>query len=120
MVLKAYSDQLLREHGGLALHFILRELGLAENGQFRAHGPLLSFRVRLAVGTTTMELFRSLIHSFDNSDELVRSRDDNDNGALPIHVACGLGVRVDVLRILVELDPSTLRLHNSTCASSLW
>jgi len=124
MLLKAYRDQLLlttRENHNncLAFHTIIRQLVVVDcfkNRHFQAHAPLHPFRVQLAVGTLTMGLFRTLIESFDNSNELIRSRDNNDNGALPIHVACVLGVKVDILRILVELDPSTLRLPNATGA----
>lgn len=60
-----------------------------------------------------MGWFDTLLRSFD-TDELIRSRDNASNGALPIHVAYSLGAPVDVLRILVDMDSTTLHISDNT------
>jgi len=69
------------------------------------------------IGTVPVGYLRTFLQSFDA--EMISNRDNTDNGALPIHVACARGAPSEVLTILVELDPSTLQIPDSTGATPL-
>ena len=56
--------------------------------------------------------FRTLLHSLDT--EMIRSRDDS--GKLPIHIACQTNAPVEVLAMLIEMDPATLPITDRTGA----
>ena len=78
------------------------------------HPPLLPLRVRLPVGKLTIHNFRTLLHSLETGS--IRQRDDS--GKLPIHIACQTNAPVEVLAVLIEIDPATLHIADH-CSGNL-
>jgi len=115
ILLAAYRDRLVAQYGTLAYHTILREAVCEDFTQDREfHTPLHPLRIRLAVSTLSMGWFDTLLRSFD-ANELIRSCDTANNGALPIHLACSLGpFEPEILGVLVDLDPTTLHISDNT------
>ena len=111
LLIQMYSSRLSRENEGqLALHTLL---GNAEYSFDRferdgdwGHPPLHPLRVKLQLGSLKWKHLRTLFLSVD--EELLRRRDDN--GKLPIHIACQTNAPLDVLVALVERDPATLHM----------
>jgi len=115
VLLTAYKVQLVARDGLLVLHAILREAIYLQMPRGRSfHAPLHPLGVRLPFGTLGFSQFWVWLRSFDAN--LIQSRDNNDNGALPIHVASGNGAPSEVLRILVDLDPASLHIPDHTGA----
>lgn len=109
---------MLLRHGSLAIHAILRVavyVNATQDKDFRI--PLHPFNVETDVGTVTGGYYRTFLQSFDA--EMLAYPDHTDNGALPIHVACAQGVPSEILSILVEMDPATLQISDSTGALPL-
>jgi len=107
------------QDGALAIHNILRTAvywNFTQDESF--HVPLHPLRVEFPdFGTLTVRQLRTFLQSFP--PDFFRSRDHGNNGTLPIHVACAQGASLDILRILVELDPTTLQIPDSTGATPL-
>lgn len=113
LLLASYTNQLVTQHGPLMFHAILRSveyLDATQDESFQV--PLHPLAVRLPVASTslTFEYFWNWFRTFDL--EMIGNRDFN--GDLPIHVACAHGTKVEVLRILIGLDPATLHYQNNT------
>jgi len=113
LLLEAYKNHLMAQHGPLALHAVLRSVEYLDfTNVENFHVPLHPLRVRMPAASTalTFECFWNWLRTFDL--EMIGSPDNN--GDLPIHVACALGAKAEVLRILVGLDPATLHHENNT------
>ena len=108
--LQAYGNNVTQDFGRLALHAILHIVvySFFENVHF--HPPLLPLRIRLPLGNLTIQHFRTLFHFLDA--EVIRNRDESGN--LPIHIACEENAQVEVLSMLVEMDPATLHIADHT------
>lgn len=111
LLIAAYVDQLQADHGKQAVHAILRAAVYEDSTQERGFRvPLHPLAVRLPVGTLPFHVFRYLLQSLDPS--LIWSVDP-DNGSLPIHRAARQNAPLDILRLLVELGPASLRHINN-------
>ena len=103
LLLAMYASKLTADHGRLALHELLKvaKYSFAESEDL--HPPLL---VGIPLGTLKMTHWRTLLHSFDM--ELTRNRDDE--GKLPIHIACRAYAPDDeVFAMLIELHCASNR-----------
>ena len=111
-LLEMYGSKWTIDYGRLALHAILdaAEYSFDEDDGF--HPPLNPLRIILPLGKLTVKHWRTLIHSLDNTEQMIRSRDDT--GMMPIHVACLNAPPVEVLAVFVELDPTTLHMADNT------
>jgi ankyrin repeat protein len=109
-LLEMYCSVLTRDPGRLALHVLLRvtEYSFHEDEFF--HPPRNPLQIHLPLGKLTLKHWRTLLHILDT--ELIHSRDDR--GKLPIHIACQTKAPVEVLAMLVELDPTTLQLADGS------
>ena len=122
LLIERYSDKLTQEHGRLALHAILgaADCSFAEARGF--HPPQNPLRIRLPLGTLSLQHFHTLVSTLDV--EQIRNR--GEIGKLPIHMACQANAPVEVLSMLVEMDPTTLQIADysgslpihSLCGSS--
>ena len=124
-LLEQYGNKLTQDFGRRAIHAILGaakySYSFDEDDEF--HPPLNPLRIRLPLGELTLDHFDMLLHSLDT--DLIRNRDDS--GMLPIHVACRANAPVEVLFVLVEMDPATLQIADhkgalpihSLCSSSV-
>ena len=110
-----YNNRLSQGHEAhLALHGILRIAEYSfynfETDGDRVHPPLHPLRVKIPLGNVDWKYMRTLLLSVD--EELLRRRDDN--GRLPIHIACQTNAPVEVLATLVERDTATLLMADYT------
>ena len=114
-LIEIYSNKLTEVHGRLTIHAILwaAEYLFAEDDEF--HSPLNPLRIHLPLGKLTLQHFRALLSTLDA--ELIRTRDDN--GKLPIHIACQNKAPVEVLALFVEIDPATLQIADRNGALPL-
>ena len=97
LLIQMYSHRLSQSNlNRLAIHELLR---FAEYSYTHGH-------VKIQLGFLDCKHLRTLFLSVDA--ELFRIRDDL--GRLPIHVACQTNAPVEVLAVLVELDPTTLHM----------
>ena len=103
---EVFCDKMTQDHGRLALHAILGPAKfLFEDEYF--HPPLnLHLQIKVHLGMLSLENLHTLLHTLDT--ELIRNRDDI--GKLPIHIACQANAPVEVLSMLVEIDPATLQI----------
>ena len=110
LLLELYGNKMTEEHGGVTLHAFLTfaEYSFAETEAF--HPPLNPLRIILPLGKLTLKHLRTLLSTLDT--ELIRHRDDN--GKLPIHIACQADPPVEILAVLVELDSATLHIADNT------
>jgi ankyrin repeat protein len=106
LLLQSYRNKMTQDCGRFALHVSLKvaQYSFPENRAF--HPPLNPLQIRVPLGTLTVEHWRTLFQSLDM--ELIGNRDDN--GKLPIHIACQTNAPVEVLSLLVDLDPTTLQV----------
>ena len=114
-LLEICCSKMTRDHGRLALHSLLSdtEYSFPEDSFFRP--PRNPLHIRSPLGTLKLKHWRILFHTLDT--ELIRSRDDN--GKLPIHIACGTNAPFEVLAMLVELDSATLQIPDYSGALPL-
>ena len=114
-LIEMYGNQMMADHGRLALHEILTaaKYSYPENRPFRS--PLNPLRIQLPLGTLAMQHWRTLFQVLDM--ELIGNRDDE--GKLPIHIACRKNAPMEVLSVLVELDPAMLQISDYTGALPL-
>ena len=84
LLLEIFGNKMTQEHGRLTLHELLKvaEYSFAETEDL--YPPPNTLRICIPLGTLTLTHWRTLVQSFDM--ELIRNRDDN--GKLPIHIAC--------------------------------
>ena len=95
-LLRAYVEKVTAREGLQAIHSILQA---ATFSYVAPHPPLvLSLQVQLPLGKLTLNQFQALLQLFPAN--CFRSG-DND-GALPLHIACQVGAPVDILRLLVQ------------------
>ena len=114
-LLQVYINRLSQGHEAhLALHGLLRiaeySFDKFETDGHRVHPPLHPLRVKIPLGNVDWKYMRTLLLSVD--EELLRRRDDN--GRLPIHIACQTNAPVEVLATLVERDTATLLMADYT------
>jgi ankyrin repeat protein len=109
------GNKMTLDHGRLALHAILgaAEYSHAEDNGF--HPPLNNLQVRLPLGKLELYHFHTLLHYLDF--DVIRSQDDS--GKLPIHIACRNKAPVEVLALILELDPATLQIADRSGALPL-
>ena len=107
-----FVEKLAQEHGRLALHAILgaTEYRYAKFKGF--HPPMYPYEFCVPLGKLRPEQLRTLLHSLNI--ELIRNRDAS--GMLPIHIACQANAPVEVLPLLVDMDPATLQIADHTGA----
>ena len=103
-LLHLYGYNATRDYGRLALHSILR------SAEYQFHAPLIAPLIISPLGTLTVQHLRTLLHSLDM--DVICNRDDS--GKLPIHIACEANAPVEVLTLLVKMDPATLQIADHT------
>jgi ankyrin repeat protein len=113
--LEIYGNKMTQDHGRLALHAILGAAEYSYAGGRGFHPPLNPLQIRLPLGKLTLKHFRTLLHTLDT--ELIRNRDGS--GKLPIHIACQNKAPVEVLALIMELDPTTLHVADHAGALPL-
>ena len=74
-----------------------------------------NLRIGLPLGTLQLRNFRTLLHSLDT--ESTRNRDES--GKLPVHIACRKKAPVEILALIVEQDAATLHMTDYTGALPL-
>ena len=114
--LETYCNKMTQDHGRSTLHAILdaAEYTYLESEAF--HPPLKPLlRIRLPLGKLALNYFRTMLSTLDT--DLIRNRDEN--GKLPIHLACRTNAPVEVLSMLVEIDPATLHIADHAGALPL-
>ena len=119
LLIECYGNKLTQEHGRLALHAVIAaaEYSFIEDDEtyygFVPHpNPL---QIHLPLGKLTSQHFRTLLSIL--GIESIRTRDDN--GKLPIHIACQNKAPVEVLALIVEHDVVTLHVADNTGALPL-
>jgi hypothetical protein len=95
-----------------SLHVILAAAKYSLDKDDEFHPPRNPLRIRLPLGKLTLQHFRMLLRSLNI--ESIRNHDDN--GKLPIHIACQANAPVEVLSMLVEMDSATLQIADHTGA----
>ena len=113
--LEIYGNKLIQDHDRLALPVLLNatEYAFPEDRFF--HPPRNPLQICLPLGKLILSQWRILFHTLDT--ELIHNRDDE--GKLPIHIACRKNAPVEVLSMIVEVDPATLHIPDSTGALPL-
>ena len=111
-----YGRKLTQDHGCLAFHEILGNAEYTFIHIDKFHPPLKPLQqIRLPLGKLTLNYFRTLLSAIDTN--LIRNRDEN--GKLPIHIACRNNAPVEVLAMLVENDAATLHIADNAGALPL-
>ena len=115
-LLQLYGTKVTRDHGRLALHAILRSAKysfVADDDYDDWHPPLTAsvVQIRLPLGTLTPAQLPALLLQYLDTD-LIRKREKS--GQLPVHLACEANAPVEVLTLLVEMDPVTLHIADLT------
>ena len=112
-LLEIYCSKITQGHGPLALHAILGAAHYVFVEKKGFHPPLKPLiQIRLPLGNLSLQYFRNLLSSLDTN--LIRNRDEN--GKLPVHIACQNNARVEVLAMLIEIDAATLHIADHTGA----
>ena len=106
-LLEGYCWKMAQNAGRLILHAILwaAKYSFAEDKSFQP--PLNPLQIILPLGKLQLKHWRTLLDIFWGTD-FVQSRDAN--GKLPLHIACRTNAPVEVLAVLVDLDPATLQM----------
>lgn len=104
-LLQRYGEKVTERQGLHSLHYILQAATYSSMGA-------LSPRMQLPLGKLAMDNFQALVQ-FVPADS-IRTRDDNNEGGLPLHIAGGIGAPVELVRILVLLHPPALRTRDFT------
>ena len=108
--IELYANKLTAGHGQLAIHALLRtaKYSFPENRAF--HPPLSPpIQIHTPMGKLTLKHWRTLLQALGMN--LIRNRDDN--GKLPIHIACRTKAPVEVLALLSEEDSASLHVADS-------
>jgi hypothetical protein len=114
-LIECYGKTLTQKHDCLALHAILGAAAYSFIEKWDVRPPLNPLRIKLPLGKLALHHFRILISTLDA--ELIRNRDEF--GKLPIHIACREKAPLEVLAVLVEIDPVTLHMADYTGALPL-
>ena len=69
------------------------------------HAQALSLQVQLPLGKLTLDHFQTLFQLFPANS----FRSGDNDGALPLHIACQLGAPVEILRLLVQKYAAALQ-----------
>ena len=103
LLLQLYKDNIATQEGDFGLHYILRT-ALYDNG-----------RIVLPLGTLDVEHMSLLLTLFVAEREKVNPIATADQtGDFPLHIACRqTKIPIDVVRFLVEHDPTTVRQRDS-------
>jgi len=104
-LIEAYAAKLFEREGPQAIHSIL-QAATYSFGLKPIFSSQQQWLVHLPLGKLTVDQFLTLLRSLPNDG--IRHR--NNNGALPLHVACRRGAPVEILRPLLELNPAALQL----------
>ena len=100
-LLHAFTDKVSARDGLQAIHSILQSATF-----LAAHPPwALSLQVQLPLGKLTLDHFQSLLQLFPANS--FHSRDNE--GDLPLHVACRVGAPIEILRLLVQKYAAALQ-----------
>ena len=110
--LQLYGNKMTRDHGRLTLHAILCSAVYSyDDDDDDWHPPLNPLRIILPLGKLASGHLRSLLHYLNTlGTEMIR----DDSGNLPIHISCESNAPVEILSLLVEMDPATLHIADST------
>jgi len=100
-LLEQYKGKIWEREGRLSLHAILNEsTNLGDNN------------IHLPIGTVTVDELLALLVSIHSQDtDMIRTQDENR--ALPLHLACRSNAPMQVLCFLVGQDTSTLHMMDS-------
>ena len=111
-LLQLYGNKVTEYHGRFALHAILctAEYWYPDDDE-DWHPPMVAcVRILLPMGLLTSAHLHTLLHSLDT--EQICKRDKSGN--LPIHIACEANAPVEVVSMLVDMDPATLHIADRT------
>ena len=108
LLIDCYGNKLTVEHDRLALHAVLGAAKYSFLEDYTFHPPKNPLRIHLPLGKLTWQQFRTLLLSTLDANALIHNRDES--GTLPIHMACRNKAPVEVLTLLVEIDPATLHM----------
>ena len=102
-------DYLLRAYvtvseDSLAIHAILQSATF-----LAANSPLDPLQVQLPLGKLTFDHYQTLLQLFPANSF---RRQDND-GALPLHIACRVGAPIEILGLLVQKYPAALQTKDN-------
>lgn len=103
-LLQHYRNMVLGAEGLLSLHSMLQGatyLYVSTKTDKSFHPPLSNLQMKLPLGTLWMNHVMALFQMFDVNN-MIRVRDDN--GSVPLHIACQKGAPVEILRMLVYSD----------------
>jgi len=102
-LLQRYQEKVFESEGSRSLLTILKQGKPAD---------YLSGNLKLPIGIVTTDQLLSILRYFVEQDpDSIRER--NDNGELPLHVACHRLGLLKVIRYLLEQDPATLHIANN-------
>jgi len=112
-LLHNYADEVSARKSLQAIHSILQ----ASTFSYVApHPPLaLSLQVQLPLGKLTLNHLQTLLWLLPRDS--FRSQDNN--GQLPLHIACRVGAPLDAIRFVVEQDPNAVHSANNDDALPL-
>ena len=100
-LLEQYKEEVKEREGRLSLHAVLREATNLENN-----------KVRVSIGTITVDQLLTLLVAIHSQDtDAIRCQDDNR--ALPLHIACHGNAPIQVFHFLVGQDETMLYMMDS-------
>lgn len=112
MLLNHYAAQVRSLKGPNAIHDILLRATYRDTVKRLVQPPVRSLQVDLPIGTLEWNHFQTLLQTLLGADAMTFQRPDAD-GALALHIACGSGAPVRVLRLFVEMFPFALQVPNN-------
>ena len=106
-LLHAYTDKVSAREGLQAIHSILQAATFSYVAAHPPQDPPLdpSLQVQLPLGKLTLDHFQTLLQLFPANS----FRSGDNDGALPLHIACRVGAPVEILRLLVQKYAAALQ-----------
>ena len=112
-LLQRYRAVVIEQQADLCLHAVLRVADYRLGNNSNNTG-----KVMLPIGTLTMEQMLALLTQFvSQNPECILAQDEE--GELPLHIACLTASPVEVVRFFVEKDPDTIRAQDNNRAMPL-
>jgi len=110
-LLQIYAERVAAHNGPQATHAILQSAAFLDvtNGHPQ---PALAPRVHLPLGKLTLDQFQTLLQNHPANS----IQSSNNNGALPLHVACQVGAPIEVVRLLLQEYAAALHTPDDTGA----
>ena len=105
-LLRIYAERVTAHNGQQAIHSILQASTFLDvtNGHPQ---PALAPRVNLPLGKLTVDHFTTLLQNLPANS----FRSSNNNGELPLHVACQGGAPIEIVHLLVQLYAAALQCY---------